>query len=223
MKFGMFKIVSIFLLKMMNVLKNVLGSYASAIIAMTFIIRGAMWPLQNKSTQSMKRMQALAPKQAELKEKYKDDPTRMNQEVMKLYKEYGVNPFAGCLPMFVQIPIFFGFFSMLGTAIELRGSHFFWAHDLSQPDTVGHLLGFPINILPICMAATMLVQMQLTPKSGDAVQQRMFMFMPLIFVWFCYNFASALALYYTVQNLFSIVQLYITKNQPMPVLRKKKQ
>ncbi len=220
MKFGMFKIVSIFLLKMMNTLKGVLGSFAAAIIVMTFIIRGAMWPLQNKANQSMKRMQALQPKMTELREKYKDDPTKMNQELMKLYRDYGASPFAGCLPMFVQIPVFFGFYAMLGTAIELRGSHFLWVKDLSQPDTVAHIAGFPVNILPLCMAATMLVQMQLTPKSGDAMQQRIFMFVPLIFISFCYNFASALALYWTVQNLFSIVQLYITKNQPVPALKK---
>ncbi len=220
MNFGMFKIVSIFLLKMMNALKGVLGSFAAAIIVMTFIIRGAMWPLQNKANQSMKRMQALQPKMTELREKYKDDPTRMNQELMKLYRDYGASPFAGCLPMFVQIPVFFGFYAMLGTAIELRGSHFLWVKDLSQPDTVTHLFGFPLNILPLCMAVTMLAQMQLTPKSGDAMQQKIFMFLPLIFISFCYNFASALALYWTVQNIFSIAQLYITKNQPVKALKK---
>jgi YidC/Oxa1 family membrane protein insertase len=158
---------------------------------------------------------------AELREKYKDDPTRMNQELMKLYKEYGVNPFGGCFPMLIQIPIFFGFYSMLGTAIELRNSSFLWVHDLSQPDTVGHFLGFPVNILPLLMAGTMLWQMSLTPKTGDAAQQRMFMFMPVIFILFAYNYASALSLYWTTQNLISVGQLYLTRNQPLPVLEKK--
>ena len=156
----------------------------------------------------------------EVREKYKDDPARMNQELMKLYKDYHINPFSGCLPMFVQIPVFFGFYSMLGTAIELRGSKFLWVRDLSLPDTVFHFGTIPVNILPLCMAVTMLCQMQLTPKSGDQTQQKVFMFIPLIFVFFCYNFASALALYWTVQNLFSIVQLYVTRNRTAPALQK---
>ena len=105
----------------------------------------------------MRKMAKLSPIMNELREKYKDDPQRMNQETMKLYKEYGVNPFGGCLPMLVQIPIFFGFYGMLDKAIELRNSSFLWVHDLSQPDTVFHLGGIPINILPLVMAATQLV------------------------------------------------------------------
>ena len=220
MQWGMFKIVSKFLLNSMNTLNGWLGSYAAAILVLTILIKSIMWPLQNRATASMKKMQALQPKMTELREKYKDDPTRMNTEVMKLYKEYGVNPFGGCVPMFIQIPIFFGFYSMLGTAIELRNSHFLWVHDLSQPDTVAHLMGYPINVLPLCMAATMLVQMSMTPKTGDAAQQKIFMFVPLIFIFFCYNFASALALYWTVQNLFSILQLYVTNKQTTPTLTK---
>jgi YidC/Oxa1 family membrane protein insertase len=222
MNFGMFAVVSRFLLNSMNWLHSLTGSYAFAIIMLTICIRGVMWPLQNRATQSMKQMQALQPKMTEIREKYKDDPTRMNQEMMKLYKDYSINPLSGCLPMFVQIPVFFGFYSMLGTAIELRGSKFLWVHDLSQPDTIFHVGGFPVNILPLCMAGTMLYQMHLTPKSGDQMQQRIFMFVPLIFVLFCYNFASALALYWTVQNLFSIVQLYVTRNKTAPALQKVK-
>lgn len=220
LQFGMFGIVSKFLLWSMNHLKNVLGSYAAAILVLTLCIKTFMWPLQNRATQSMKKMQAVQPKMNEIREKYKDDPTRMNQETMKLYKDYGINPFGGCLPMFIQIPIFFGFYRMLGTAIELRNSKFLWVKDLSQPDTVFHLAGVPVNILPLCMAVTMLWQMSLSPKSGDAVQQRVMMFVPLIFIFFCYNYASALALYWTVQNLFSIVQLYVTRNQAAPALQK---
>lgn len=219
--FGMFKWVSVALLFSMNALYGVLGNFAAAIIVLTIIIKAVLWPLQNKATNSMRRMSLLSPKMAELREKYKDDPTKMNQELMKLYKDYGVNPFNGCLPMLIQIPIFFGFYSMLGTAIELRNSSFLWVHDLSQPDTVGHILGFPINILPLLMAASMLWQMQMTPKTGDAMQQRMFMFMPVIFILFAYNYASALSLYWTTQNLISIGQLYLTRNKPLPVLEKK--
>lgn len=221
MNFGIFKWVSEILLYSMNALYGVLGNFAAAIIVLTIIIKALLWPLQNKATNSMRRMAALSPKMTELREKYKDDPTRMNQELMKLYKDYGVNPFSGCFPMLIQIPIFFGFYSMLGTAIELRNSSFLWVNDLSQPDTVGHILGFPVNILPLLMAATMFWQMHITPKTGDAVQQRVFMFMPLIFILFAYNFASALSLYWTTQNIISIIQLYATRNKPLPVLEKK--
>ena len=218
--FGMFSIVSRVLLSSMNGLKGMLGSYAAAIVLLTIFIKLLMWPLQTKSTNSMKRMQELQPKMAALKEKYADDPARMNQELLVLYKKHGVNPMSGCLPMLIQIPIFFGFYNMLGKAVELRNSPFLWVHDLSQPDTVAHLAGYPVNVLPLVMAVTMLWQMQLTPKTGDPVQQRMFMFMPLIFIVFCYNFASALSLYWTVQNIFTIVQLTITNRQKAASLQK---
>jgi len=210
------------LLRSMNFLERFLPSYAWAIIVLTFIVRGLLWPIQGKANRSMKQMQLLMPKQTELREKYKDDPAKMNQEIMKLYRDHGVNPLSGCLPMMIQIPIFIGFFSMLGTAVELRNSSFLWVQDLSRPDTLFYIAGFPINILPLMMAATMVWMMQLTPKAGDPMQQKMMMFMPIIFVVFTYNFASALALYYTVQNLLSIVQLYVTRNQPAPELQKVK-
>ncbi|HKR54200.1 MAG TPA: membrane protein insertase YidC [Chthoniobacterales bacterium] len=222
MEFGVFKIICQALLNILNSLHSVLGNYAAAILALTTIVKLSLWPLQNKATASMRRMSALSPKIQELREKYKDDPTRMNQEVMKLYKEYGINPVGGCLPMLIQIPIFFGLFTMLRQAVELRGASFLWIKDLSQPDTVGHLpiLGWPINVLPLIMAATSFWMTHLTPKSGDPTQQRMMMFMPIIFIVFCYNFAAALALYYTAQNLFSILQLYQNRKQPMPTLEK---
>jgi YidC/Oxa1 family membrane protein insertase len=223
MNFGWFGFISKLLLWAMNELHTILfGNYAAAIVVLTLIIKTLLWPLQNKATNSMRRMAALSPKMTELREKYKDDPTKMNEELMKLYRDYGVNPFSGCLPMLIQIPIFFGFYGMLGTAIELRNSSFLWIHDLSQPDTIGHVLGFPINILPLVMAGTMVWQMAITPKTGDATQQRMLMFMPVIFVVFAYNYASALSLYWTTQNLFSIVQLYLTRNTPLPTLEKVK-
>jgi YidC/Oxa1 family membrane protein insertase len=221
MNFGMFGIVSEILLWAMNGLYGIFHSYAAAIIVLTLIIKTLLWPVQNKATNEMRKMAALSPKMTEMREKYKDDPQKLNEEMMKLYREYGVNPFSGCLPMLIQIPIFFGFYAMLGSAIQLRNSSFLWVKDLSQPDTIGHILGFPINLLPLIMAATMIWQMVITPKSGDAVQQRIFYFMPVIFLVFCYNFASGLALYWTTQNLFSIVQLYLTRNKPLPTLEKK--
>jgi YidC/Oxa1 family membrane protein insertase len=221
MNFGMFGFVSEFLLWAMNSLNAVFHNYAAAIIVLTIIIKSLLWPIQNKATNQMRKMSLLSPKMTELREKYKDDPQKMNEEVMKLYKEYGVNPFSGCVPLLIQIPIFFGFYAMLGSAIELRNSSFLWVQDLSQPDTVFKLWGFPINVLPIVMAGTMIWQLIITPKSGDAMQQRIFYFMPVIFLVFCYNYASGLALYWTTQNLFSILQLYLTRNKPLPTLEKK--
>src|SRR5437667_7189677 len=222
MDFGIFKIVSQFLLNFLNWLHGFLGSYGASILALTAIIKIVLWPLQNKANLSMRRMSLLNPKIQELREKYKDDPTRMNQEVMKLYKDYGINPVGGCLPMMIQIPIFFGLFKMLGQAVELRNAQFLWVHDLSQPDTVAYLpvLGWPINIIPLCMAASQVWLMAMTPKTGDPTQRRIAMFMPLIFLSICYNFAAALALYYTAQNLFSILQFYQNKRQPVPTLEK---
>ncbi|MGI8431104.1 MAG: membrane protein insertase YidC [Chthoniobacterales bacterium] len=222
MDFGLWKLVSQALLNMMNLIHRFVGNYAVAILILTAIIKLILWPLQTKANKSMRRMAALSPKMQELREKFKDDPTKMNAEVMKLYKDYGINPVSGCLPMLIQIPIFFGLFTMLRQAVELRNASFLWVHDLSQPDTVAHIpgLGWPINILPLIMAGTNLWLMRLTPKSGDATQQRVMMFMPLIFVVFCYNFAAALALYYTTQNLFTILQLYQNRNQPLPTLEK---
>jgi YidC/Oxa1 family membrane protein insertase len=224
MEFGIFKIICQALLNALNTLHSFLGNYAAAIFALTVIVKAILWPIQNKATRSARQMAALSPKMQELREKYKDDPTRMNQELMKLYKEYGINPVGGCLPMVIQIPIFFGLFTMLRQAVELRNASFFWIHDLSQPDTVARidLLGasVPINVLPLIMAATSFWMTHLTPKSGDPTQQRMMMFTPIIFIVFCYNFAAALALYYTTQNLLTILQLYLNRRQPMPTLQK---
>jgi len=213
MNFGWAKWISEMLLTVMNTLHPWVKSYALTIIIMTIIIRSLLWPLQNAATKSMRKMAQLSPIINELKEKYKADPQRMQQETMKLYKEYGINPFGGCLPMLIQIPIFFGFYGMLDKAIELRNSSFLWVSDLSQPDTVFHLAGFPINVLPLVMAATQFWQMSIIPKTSDSAQQRIFLFMPLIFLFICYNYASALALYWTVQNLFIVVQTYLTRNQ----------
>ena len=211
----------------LNALNKLFGnsgwSWGWAIVVLTLIIRTIMWPLHAKSTRTMKRMSKLQPKIKALKEKYPDNPNKMNQEMMQLYKQYGVNPMGGCLPMLFQIPVFFGFYNMLQYAVELRNQPFLgWVNDLSQPDTVGHVLGLPINILPILMAVTMVIQMQITPKTGDKMQQRIFMLMPLIFFFFCYNFASALALYWTVQNIFSIGQTWLMQKMPEPELKASK-
>lgn len=221
LKYGWFKPVSLFLLSTMNTFKGWFGNYFWAIVALTVLVKIITLYPQIKAQNSGRRMAALAPKMQELKEKFPDDPARMQQETMKMYKEYGVNPFGGCLPALIQMPIFFGFFRMLSNAAELRNSGFLWVHDLSQPDTVAHIAGIPLNPLPLLWGGTMLWQMSLTPKMGDQNQQKMLMYMPLIFVFFCYSFASALSLYYVMQALLTIAQLYVTRNQPLPVLTRR--
>ena len=197
-------------------------SWGWAIVIVTIVVRTIMWPLYSRSNRTMKRMAKLKPEMDKLKEKYPDDPAKMQQEVMGLYKTYGINPVGGCLPMLAQIPIFFGFFRMLQNAAELRGYGFLWVDDLSQPDTIGHVLGFPINILPILMGATSFAQMAMMPNtSADKTQATIMKLMPIMFLVFCYNYASALALYWTTSNLFSIVQTWITKRLPEPELKAK--
>lgn len=193
-------------------------AWGLAIIFLTITVRIFIWPLHNKSTRTMKRMSKLQPEMAKLKEKYGDDPQKLNTEMMGLYRKFGINPLGGCLPMLLQLPIFFGFFRMLQYAVELRGQEFLWVSDLSQPDTLAVVFGIPINILPIVMGITSFLQIAITPKTGDKMQQRIIMFMPLIFFIFCYNFASALALYWTVQNIFSIGQTWLMNKLPEPEL-----
>ncbi len=216
MDYGKFKIVSITLLAMLNTFSKWLGNYALAIILLTIVVKALLFPLQNKANKSMRRMSALTPHMTAIREKYKDDPARLNTETFKLYKEHGVSPVSGCWPMLIQMPIFFGFLYMLYPAAELRNAGFLWVKDLSQPDTVAHLAGFPINVLPLLMIGTQFWQMSLTPKTGDPQQQKTMMFMPLLFGFFCYSFAAALALYYTMQGLLTILQLYLTRDQNPP-------
>ncbi|OYV07449.1 MAG: hypothetical protein CFE26_00945 [Verrucomicrobiales bacterium VVV1] len=228
MNYGYFSLVASPLNWLLNKLHDVFvrvsekWAWGLAIIFLTIIVRTAIWPLYAKSTRSMKRMSKLQPEMAKLKEKYADDPNRMNQEMMKLYKTYGVNPIGGCLPMLIQLPIFFGFYRMLQYAVELRHQGFLWVDDLSQPDTLTTIGGIPINILPIIMAITSFIQMAMTPKTGDKTQQRIMMFMPFMFFFFCYSFASALALYWTTTNIFSILQTWLTNKMPEPELKERK-
>jgi YidC/Oxa1 family membrane protein insertase len=194
-------------------------SWGLAIILLTITVRFVIWPLHAKSTHTMKRMAKLKPEMDKLKEKYPDDPNKLNTETMGLYRKYGINPLGGCLPMFIQIPIFFGFYRMLQYAVELRGQGFLWVDDLSQPDTLMHIAGVPINILPVVMAISSFLQIKMTPMTGDKMQQRIIMFMPFMFFFFCYNFASALALYWTTQNIFSIGQTWLMSKVPEPELK----
>lgn len=200
-------------------------SWGLAVVVLTILLRTAIWPLYNRSNRTMKRMAKLKPEIDKLKEKYPDDPQKMNQEMMKLYRVYGVNPLGGCLPMFAQLPIFFGFFSMLQHAVEMRGAPFLWVKDLSLPDTVYTLPifgGLDINPLPIVMAITSVAQMAMMPNTGgDKTQMMIIKLMPIFFLFICYNFASALALYWTVSNVFSIGQTWLSNRLPEPVLKAK--
>lgn len=198
----------------MNGLHSLGFSYGFSIIGITIIIKLLFWPLTQASTRSMKRMQALQPQMKALQEKYKDDPRKMNQKLMEFMKEHKVSPLGGCLPILLQIPVFIGFYQMLQSAIELRGARFLWACDLSQPDTVAVLFGFPLNPLPLIMGATQFWQARLTPVSpgADPIQQKMMQYMPLMFIFILYNFSAGLALYWTVQNLLSILQMKLIKN-----------
>jgi YidC/Oxa1 family membrane protein insertase len=204
------------LLSAMNGLHDLLGvGYGWTIVIITILIKALFWPLTAKSTRSMKRMQALAPELAALKEKYKDDQQKQMAKTWEIYKKNKVNPMSGCWPMLIQMPVFIGFFTMIRSAIELRGAHFLWVADLSKPDTLFMIPGtnFPFNLLPLLMGVAMIWQSHLTPPSPgmDPAQQKMMRWMPAIFILFLYNFSSGLALYWTVNNLLTILQTKLTK------------
>lgn len=200
--------------------------YGWTIVLITVLIKMLFWPLTAASTRSMKRMQQLAPELAALKEKYKDDVQKQTAKTWEIYKKNKVNPMSGCLPMVIQMPVFIGFFTMLRSAIELRGASFLWAVDLSKPDTLFMIPGLtfipilstpeglPFNLLPLLMGGAMLWQSHLTPASPgmDPTQQKMMRYMPLIFLLFLYNYSSGLALYWTVNNMLTILQTKMTKN-----------
>ena len=210
------------LLLAMNTLHNaLLVGYGWAIIIITVIIKIIFWPLTRASTRSMKRLQALQPQMTAIKEKYKDDPLKAQKKTMEFMKENKVSPLGGCLPMLVQIPVFIAFFTMIRSAIELRGASFLWVADLSMPDTLFYIPGFnfPFNLLPLIMGVTMLWQAQITPVSpgADPMQQKIMKYMPLMFLVFLYNFSAGLTLYWTVQNLLTIAQMKLTKAQPAAV------
>lgn len=223
------KPVSQVLVWLMVVFGGWLANYGWAIILLTIVVRMVMWPLHAKAHKTSKRMSKLTPKIEELKKKYPDDPQTVQQETMKLWGEYGINPMGGCLPALAQMPIFLGYFRMLSSASELRHEGFLWIDDLSAPDTVGYfpewvpiIGGMPFNALPFLMAITSYLQFAMMPKTGDKNQRMIFMMMPLLFFFFCYNYASALALYWTFQNLISMAQTYILNKREVPDLVKKK-
>jgi YidC/Oxa1 family membrane protein insertase len=204
-------------------LEGYVQSYGIAIILITILIRLLIWPVYAKSARSMKRMSKLTPMMKELRKKHEDDPQKLNEETMKLYRTYNINPLGGCLPMFIQLPVFLAFYRMLWSAVELRGESFMWVDDLALPDTLFVIpgIGIPFNLLPILMGITSFIQIAITPKTGDKTQQMIFMLMPIIFLVICYNFAAALALYWTVSNAFSILQTWLMNKLPEPELKKR--
>lgn len=222
MQFGIFWWISEPLSWALNFLSGMLGSYGLGIIVLTIIVKLILWPLTAQATRSQKKMQALQGPMAKLREKHKGNSTKLNQEMMKFYKENKVNPFAGCWPILIQIPIFLGMFWMLRSAAELYGQSFLWADDLSEQDKVTTLHGFSINLLPIFMVATQWLQMKLNPmqmgpemSEAQRINAKMMRFMPFMFLIFLYFFSSALVLYWTVQNLMTILQTLVTKKEPI--------
>jgi YidC/Oxa1 family membrane protein insertase len=187
---------------------------------LTVLLRAIFWPLTAASTRSMKKMQALAPEVKALKEKYKDNPQKFTQKQMELWRKNKVSPMSGCLPMLIQMPVFIGFYTMLRSAIELRGAHFLWVADLSKPDTLFMIpgLNFPLNLLPLLMVGVMVWQAHLQPTSPgmDPSQQKMMRYMPLFFLLIFYNYASGMALYMTVSTSLGILQMQLMKKQFPP-------
>jgi len=215
------------MIPLFSFLRMMIPNYGVVIIVFALIIKIALHPLSKTSMKSMKKMQALNPLMTEIREKYKDNPEKMNQQIMNLYKEYGVNPAAGCLPLLLQMPILFALWSVLRSSIELRQANFiWWIHDLSIPDTV---LTLPFTIpllgmnevsgLALAMGVTMFIQQKMTVT--DPRQKAMVWMMPIMLTLLFNSLPSGLNLYYFVFNLFSIVQqVYINKQHGEEPLRK---
>lgn len=208
LQFGFFGFIARILLEVLIWINKTTRNYGFAIIVLTILIKIVLYPLQHKSIVSMKKMQKAQPKVEAIKNRYKKSRTdseqrqKMNMEMMKLYQQEGINPMGGCLPMVLQLPILWGFYGLLGRAIELRGAPFLlWIHDLSAKD--------PYYVTPILMTITMFVQQQMTPTTGDPAQRRMFLIMPLVFGWIFKEFPSGLVLYWLVQNILTIAQQMI--------------
>jgi YidC/Oxa1 family membrane protein insertase len=209
--FGWFDFVGKPFLTFLNWLDRYTHNYGWAIILLTVLLRIVFWWPNHKSYKSMKDMQKLQPKVAQIREKHKDDKEAMNKELMALYRTFKVNPMAGCLPMLLQLPVFIALYNVLGYAIELRHAPFIptlpftdivWLADLSVKD--------PLLITPLVMGATMFIQQKMTPTTGDPTQAKMMMFLPVIFTFLFLNFASGLVIYWLVNNVLSIAQQHYT-------------
>lgn len=205
--FGFFKILAKPLHIVLNFFYNYVGNYGIAIILLTVILKLIFWPLTQKSYVSMKAMQTLQPEMKKLRDKFKNDKEALNKKMMELYKEHRVNPLGGCLPMFVQIPVFFALYKVLLSTIELRHAPFmFWITDLSIKD--------PYYITPLVMGITMFIQQKLTPSTMDPMQAKMMMAMPVVFTFMFLNFPAGLVIYWLVNNLLTIFQQYLIYRKP---------
>ncbi len=203
-RFGIFGVISKPLLYLMNWFYKIIPNYGVAIIFLTIIIKIIFHPLTVKGYKSMNKMKELQPLIQQIRETYKNDPNRMNQEIMELYKKHKVNPFGGCLPMLLQIPVFFALYKLLMVSIELRHAPFIlWITDLSAKD--------PYYITPVLMGVTMLVQQLLTPGQ-DPSQNKFMLAMPIIFTIIFLNFPSGLCLYFLVSNILSIIEQLLIKH-----------
>ena len=204
--YGWFAPIAKPLIASLKFLYTYTGNYGIAIIIITFLLKLVFFPLTHKSYKSMKDMQKLQPKMTELKEKFKNDRDAMNKAVMELYKTHKVNPLGGCLPMLVQIPVFFGLYRALMCSIELRHAPFYlWITDLSAKD--------PYYVTPIIMGATMFIQQKMTPTNMDPIQAKMMLALPVVFTFMFLNFPSGLVIYWLVNNVLTIAQqMYINKS-----------
>lgn len=201
------------LLKLLVWLYKYTRNYGIAIILLTVIIKLIFWPLTHKSYKSMQKMKEIQPLIARLREKYKDDREKLNQELLQLYRTYKINPMGGCLPIIIQIPFFFALYRMLYSSVELRHQPFcLWINDLTAPDRlfigfhIPYLGGIPV--LTLLMGLSMFIQQKMSPSPGDPRQEKLMLMMPVIFTVFFINFPSGLVLYWFVNNVLSIVQQF---------------
>ena len=207
------------LLWLLTMFHGLCKSWGVSIILLTVLVRAAFYPITARGNESMKKMQSVQPKFKELREKYKDNPQLLNQKMTELYRAEGVNPFAGCLPILLQIPIFFALYAMLDNAIDLRHVSFLWCKNLAAADTIFSIPVFinnwsiPVNPLVLAMTALMVIQQRMTPMSADPAQKKMMVMMPIVMLFFLYDLPSGLTLYWTVSNLFSILQLWLQKRR----------
>jgi YidC/Oxa1 family membrane protein insertase len=203
--FGTFSGLGRLILDVLNRLKAMTGNYGISIIILTIGIQLLMFPLTIKSFKATLAMKKLQPKIAEIQARFKNDPKRLNVEMMNVYKGSGTNPFGGCLPMLLQLPIFWALFTALRNAYELRGAPFIgWIHDLSTPDVLLHVGTFPVHVLPLVMGGAMFFQQRMAGATSDPTQKQMMMMMPIMFTFMFYSFPAGLTLYWLTNNLMTM-------------------
>ena len=219
--FGWFYVITKPLFLLLHKLSDLLGNVGLSILALTVLIRIVLFPLANKSFKSMSKMKILTPKMTEIRERYKTDKLKMQQEIMALYKSEKVNPLSGCLPILIQIPIFFALYKVLFVTLETRHAPFYgWVKDLSAPDptTIFNLFGLfnfmppsflMIGAWPLLMALTMYLQQKLNPAPPDPLQAKIMSFLPLMFLFLFATFPAGLVIYWTWNNILSIGQQWI--------------